>query len=689
MRRMKQKGRFKRWRENIKKIGRPITYKMQDKIIWLFFIFFAFFIGVAGRLFYIDSHDGDRYTKQALSQQTYITNELPYRRGTITDRKGVVLAESDKLYNLILEPAVVLSNEGKYTDRTLALIEKHFGLEDKDLRQILEDSPDSYYKVLLKEVSYDDMKSFKDEALADELVEGYSFEEVYKRDYPLKDVASHVIGYTNDGNDGTWGIEQYYNSELNGRNGKSYGYFNSEKQLTETVLDPKNGLNVVSTIDADVQAVCQKIIQQYMKEEGAENVGILVMDPNNGEIFAMASDKEFDLNNPRDLTAFYSDSEIASMKADGTTENALNKIWRNYCISDMYEPGSTFKPFTVSACLDEKAVAENSWYTCDGGEQVADTLIHCVNRNGHGNISLEQSLEFSCNDVMMQISRKLGRTEFARYQSLFGLGSKTGIDLPGEAVGMIYDEEHLNPVELATSSFGQGVSVTMLQMAAGFSSIMNGGTYYKPHIVKELTNDAGLSAEKLEPVILKKTVSAETSDFIKNALYKTVEEGTGKKARVKGYKIAGKTGTAQKIDKDENGNSVRSDVNYVVSFIGCAPYDNPQAVVYVVIDEPHVELQQNCASASVLAGRVIKQTFPLLGIYPDENADNPNTDETVTENEATIFGTDGTASGEAIDVSGAAIDAGENGVTGNAGDAADTNTETNTEGAAGQDQTLQ
>lgn len=182
MRRMKQKGRFKRWRENIKKIGRPITYKMQDKIIWLFFIFFAFFIGVAGRLFYIDSHDGDRYTKQALSQQTYITNELPYRRGTITDRKGVVLAESDKLYNLILEPAVVLSNEGKYTDRTLALIEKHFGLEDKDLRQILEDSPDSYYKVLLKEVSYDDMKSFKDEALADELVEGYSFEEVYKRD---------------------------------------------------------------------------------------------------------------------------------------------------------------------------------------------------------------------------------------------------------------------------------------------------------------------------------------------------------------------------------------------------------------------------------------------------------------------------------------------------------------------------
>ena len=232
-------------------------------------------------------------------------------------------------------------------------------------------------------------------------------------------------------------------------------------------------------------------------------------------------------------------------------------------------------------------------------------------------LSLSKSLEQSCNDVMMQIVRKLGRKDFARYQNLFGIGSRTGIDYPGETTGLAYNEEQLNPVELATSSFGQGVSVTMIQMAAGFSSIVNGGTYYKPHLVKELVNDAGVVVEKNEPVVMKKTVTKDTAEFIQKALYETVENGTGWRAKTAGYKLAGKTGTAQKLD-NVNGKMVRSETNYVLSFIGCAPYDNPQVVVYVVVDQPHIADQTATGIASALAHEVVEKVFKVLGVYPEK-----------------------------------------------------------------------
>ena len=295
----------------------------------------------------------------------------------------------------------------------------------------------------------------------------------------------------------------------------------------------------------------------------------------------------------------------------------LSGIWKNYCTSDIYEPGSTFKPFTVAACLEKDVIKKNDKFYCDGFEDVMDRRIRCVKRDGHGVITLSESLEKSCNDVMMQIVRKLGKKDFARYQELFGIGSRTGIDFPGETTGLAYKEEQLNPVELATSSFGQGVSVTMIQMAAGFSSIINGGIYYKPHLVKELVNDTGVVVEKNEPVIMKKTVTKDTAEFIQKALYKTVEEGTGWRAKTPGYKLAGKTGTAQKLDNID-GKMVRSETNYVLSFIGCAPYDNPQAVVYVVVDQPKIKDQTATGVASALAGEVVDKVFKVLGVYPEK-----------------------------------------------------------------------
>ena len=621
--------------EGQRRVNRKKTYKkrgmtIKKKIIMTGAIFAVAFVGISAAVINVAHGKGDGYKKKYLAQQTYSSNPIIAKRGDILDRRGVALAKSVLVYNFVLAPKIILSKEGDYKEPTVKLVSEYFGIPADEIKQIIESNPGSMYYVVKKEISYDDKEKFiaaanefnnrdtgKDkEDTVNDMVAGYSFEGYYKRIYPLKNVASDVIGFTYSGDTAEWGIEGYYNSKLNGKNGVRYGYFNSNLELEETEVEAKNGLNIVTTIDSDAQRLTEGIIADYQKREGAKNVGIIVMNPNNGEIYVMASDKGYDLNNPRDLTPYFKQTEIDAMSDDKKLEE-LSGIWKNYCTSDIYEPGSTFKPFTVAACLEKNVIKKNDKFYCDGFEDVMDRRIRCVKRDGHGVITLSESLEKSCNDVMMQIVRKLGKKDFARYQELFGIGSRTGIDFPGETTGLAYKEEQLNPVELATSSFGQGVSVTMIQMAAGFSSIINGGIYYKPHLVKELVNDTGVVVEKNEPVIMKKTVTKDTAEFIQKALYKTVEEGTGWRAKTPGYKLAGKTGTAQKLDNID-GKMVRSETNYVLSFIGCAPYDNPQAVVYVVVDQPKIKDQTATGVASALAGEVVDKVFKVLGVYPEK-----------------------------------------------------------------------
>ena len=621
--------------EGQRRVNRKKTYKkrgmtIKKKIIMTGAIFAVAFVGISAAVINVAHGKGDGYKKKYLAQQTYSSNPIIAKRGDILDRRGVALAKSVLVYNFVLAPKIILSKEGDYKEPTVKLVSEYFGIPADEIKQIIESNPGSMYYVVKKEISYDDKEKFiaaanefnnrdtgKDkEDTVNDMVAGYSFEGYYKRIYPLKNVASDVIGFTYSGDTAEWGIEGYYNSKLNGKNGVRYGYFNSNLELEETEVEAKNGLNIVTTIDSDAQRLTEDIIADYQKREGAKNVGIIVMNPNNGEIYVMASDKGYDLNNPRDLTPYFKQTEIDAMSDDKKLEE-LSGIWKNYCTSDIYEPGSTFKPFTVAACLEKNVIKKNDKFYCDGFENVMDRRIRCVKRDGHGVITLSESLEKSCNDVMMQIVRKLGKKDFARYQELFGIGSRTGIDFPGETTGLAYKEEQLNPVELATSSFGQGVSVTMIQMAAGFSSIINGGIYYKPHLVKELVNDTGVVVEKNEPVIMKKTVTKDTAEFIQKALYKTVEEGAGWRAKTPGYKLAGKTGTAQKLDNID-GKMVRSETNYVLSFIGCAPYDNPQAVVYVVVDQPKIKDQTATGVASALAGEVVDKVFKVLGVYPEK-----------------------------------------------------------------------
>lgn len=608
-------------KNKIRKI-KKVTYKMRAKLMFVFFVLLSALIVLVGRLIYITNTDGERYEKKVLAQQTYTSQVIPYKRGSILDRNKTVLAVSEKVYNVILDVKVILEDE-KYLNPTSKAITASFPeVTLEKIQEIIEKKPDSRYSKLIKGISYDEMMSFKERQEKDENIKGVWFEEDYVRKYPYKTLASDVIGFTTSGNVGNWGVEQYYNDILNGTNGIEFGYMDKELNLESTVNPAINGNTIVTTIDANIQGIIQEHIKEFNKEIGSENIGVLIMNPNNGEILAMASNEEYDLNNPKDLSGLYTEEELSAMSEEDKLD-ILNHIWRNFVISDTFEPGSTFKPFTIAAALDEDIVHTDDTFVCDGHEIVTGVRINCSNRAGHGLLTLTESLMFSCNDALMQIGAKEGKSLFYHYQTFYGFGSKTGIDLPGEEKGIIMAEKDIKPVDLASSSFGQTFKTTMIQLASGFSSLVNGGYYYKPHVVKQILDDQGTVVSNIDKELVKVSVSKETSDFIKNAMYETVEEGTAKYAQVAGYKVGGKTGTAQKFPREAK--------TYVVSFIGAVPADNPEIVIYVVIDEPqNVEKQADSSIATKFASKILADILPFLEIYPDSDTSTNNEADTVS-----------------------------------------------------------
>lgn len=609
--------------------------------------------GLIGRLIYITRTDGERYAKQVLSRQTYVRGVIPYKRGEILDRNGTVLARNELRYRLILDPYNLLNNSDKIP-ATLEALKSFYGIEAETVNTILEERPDSRYKILLDNLQLSQVEPFKQHMEENPDIKGLWFEEKYIRAYPYETLAADVIGFTSADGVGLYGIEGYYNEELTGVNGREFGYYDSELNIERIIKEPENGKTIVSTIDINAQRIIQRHIREFNEEFGSFSIGVLVMDPNNGEIIAMASNEEYNLNSPRDLSGIYSEEELAAMTLEEKLE-AMNALWKNDVISFGYEPGSTFKPFTVAMALEEGIVSKNSTFFCDGVEHAGGWDIKCSARNGHGTLTLTETLMRSCNDAMMQIAAMEGRDIFYKYQKYFSFGEKTNIDLPGEESGIITDLKNLNAAELATSSFGQTFNVTMLQMAAAFSSLVNGGYYYRPHVVREILNDEKATVKKVEPVLVRRTVSEETSEFIKEAMYKTVEMGTAKPAKVEGYTIGGKTGTAEKFPRGKG--------KYVVSFLGCAPALDPEIVIYVVINEPqNVARQDDSSIATKFANRIMTELLPALGIYPEGEIDY-----LIDEN---LAGEDNTGSNE-------------NGMTGNNQDTNGTGA-TDTEGDEGQ-----
>jgi len=593
-------------------------------------------VGLIFRITYINAVSGEKYKRQVLSQsqQQYESRVIPFQRGDIYDANGTLLANSEKVYNVILDCKVV-NSKNDYVDPTVKAIATVLEIDEEEVRQYLtgEETKTSPYQVIKRRVPITDKKAFeeycdvtaegvelsKEEISERQKVKGVWFEEEYLRKYPLNAVGCDVIGFSNSGNVADWGMEGYYSNILNGVNGRQYGYFNSDADVEQTIIEPKSGHSIVSTIDVNLQEIVENKINEFMVglsngpngDRGAKNVGIIVANPNDGSILAMGSSDSYDLNNPRDLSGHYSEEEIAAMTESDKVKN-LNRIWKNFCISDVYEPGSTAKPMTIGSALDDGSIVSEDRYYCDGFQEVAGEKIKCsIYPGSHGDQSLSDVMKNSCNDALMQIAAKMGIEEFVRYQTVFNFGSKTGIDLPGEATGITYTANSMGSVQLATCSFGQGDTCTMVQEMAAVCSTINGGYYYQPRVVSKILDSNGSVVENIEPLLLKQTISEESSSYIRQWMASVVEpDGTGQNAKVDGYSMGGKTGTAQKIP--------RGNGKYVVSFIGFAPLDNPQVAVYVVIDEPNVEAQAISTYAQYLYHGVMEQILPYLGIFPDE-----------------------------------------------------------------------
>ena len=589
--------------------GKPKRFSRKMCItVFLVFCVCLFTFGVLlFKIYRINSKDGDRYRKEALSQQSYTNTVLNYQRGDVKDRNNTTLAVSVRKYDLVLEPRT-LGKDEKKKQATVDAIAKTFGVASSVVEEVIQKKPNSMYEHIdgLKELPAKKVDKFKKQ-IKKERLEGVWFEEVYKRNYPLKTVGASIIGFMNSNNQGTYGVEEQYNSVLNGTTGREYGYFDSNMNLQRTIKEAKDGNSVVLTIDANVQKIIEDEIADFQKNgTGAKTIAMMVMNPKNGEILAMASNSTFDLNDPQNLASMYSEQKIAAMTDKEKNENLLS-MWSNFCVGSAYEPGSTFKPFTIAAALDENIISGKSTFQCNGVKKVADREIHCSNRNGHGMLDLRHALMESCNAALMDIGLGLGRNKFSKYNKLYGFGQRTGVDLPGETSGLIHTKEELNPVELATSSFGQTQTVTMVQMLSGFSSLINGGNYYQPHLVKEIQNSNGDVVKTIDPVVVKRTTSEDTSSKLRSYLKSTVEEGTAAPAQVKGYSIGGKTGTAEKRPVSAK--------KYLVSFIGCEPAEDPEVAYYVISEEPHVKDQAHSTYATEFSSKVMKRVLPFLGQY--------------------------------------------------------------------------
>lgn len=608
------------------------TRTMQIKLMAIFAFVLLLLVLLNLLIANINAKSGEKYAKRVLSQQTYDSRTIPYRRGEILDRNGNLLAKSEKVYNVVLDCYAINSMES-YIEPTIRAVVQVLGVDEADVRDRITnpETKDSQYQVIKKEISIEEKQKFEEYVdlseernLSDaqrielENVKGVWFEESYVRSYPLKDVACTVVGFANKLNDGIFGLEAYYSDVLNGSNGREYGYLDQEQELQENIIDPKNGNNVVSTIDINIQQVIEKYIARLEEQNkngpqtetpgrASKNTAVIVADPNSGEILGMATDKTFDLNDPQNLDGWYTQKEQDIMTEDERTE-ALNKMWYNFCVSEAFELGSTYKPIVVASALESGSVNTDFGMQCIGYLQpvAEEEPINCTGT--HGQQNLMDVIKNSCNPGMMTIGMAMGVETFCKYQDVFFFGKRTGIDLPNENSGSLHDINMMHIMELCTSSFGQGFTATMIQELSAFCAVVNGGYYYKPHMVKQIQDQNGAVVKNVEPILLSQPISTKTSYLLRDYLEAVVTEGTATDARIPGYKIGGKTGTAEKLP--------RGSEKYIVSYICAVPLDDPQVVVYTVIDEPNIPNQEDGSYTKKLATDILSEILPYMGIYP-------------------------------------------------------------------------
>ena len=627
---------------------RKFTIKMQKKLVVLFIAVLLAFAGLFYQLYRISRDNGEQYKKQVLSQQRYDSTTIPYKRGTILDANGSVLATSEKVYNVILD-SVAISEKEEYLEPTLSALQREFGIDTASIRDYIEKNKEtSRYHVLAKRLSYSEISDFLDMQNEEgSQIKGIWFDEEYKRVYPGNSLACDVIGFTTADNRGNYGLEEYYNDVLSGIPGREYGYLNDDSDLERKTIAAEDGNSLVTTIDANIQSIVEKYLLKYNEEykdnfhpgNGAENVGCIIMKVDSGEILAMANYPNFDLNDTRNTDTlmgmplldekgnktgeYLTEENMDVLDDEEMLYQHLDALWKNYCISSTYEPGSVAKPFTVAAGVESGKITGTETYNCEGSLEIGGWPIRCHNRYGDGLLTVQEGIERSCNVVMMKIGQAMGTDTFVKFQHIFNFGLKTNIDLQGEArtASLIYTKDTMGSTEMATNTFGQSFNVTMIQMITGFCSLINGGYYYEPHMVSKIVSPSGATVQNIEPRVLKQTISEDTSDMIREYCNTVVtgEHGTGKTARPAGYMIGGKTGTAETLPR-KNG-------QYVVSFMGYAPADDPQIAIYVVVDRPNVQYQDDAKFATRIVRGILTEVLPYMGIFMTEELSDSEREE--------------------------------------------------------------
>ena len=563
--------------------------------IWLMFLavfFVLMFLG--GRLVYLMVFCSEYYGQKAEDLHER-ERDIKAARGRIIDATGKILATNKSVCTIS-----VIHSQIDEPEKVIAALQKELGLTEEDVRKRVE-----------KVSSIERVKTNVDKETGDRIraygLSGIKVDEDYKRYYPLDTMASTVLGFTGADNQGILGLEVKYDSYLQGTSGKILTLTDARgieiENAGETRLEPVNGYDLYISMDSNIQQYCEQAAEKAYIKKQADEVSVIVMNPQNGELMAMVNYPEFNLNEPFTL--------IEEMGADGTEsadkkQELLNRMWRNPCISDTYEPGSTFKIITAAAALEEGVVSLTDQFYCPGYKLVEDRRIRCAKTSGHGAETFETGIMNSCNPVFIELGERLGVENYYKYFKQFGLTQKTGIDLPGEAATIMHKQENVGPVELATISFGQSFQITPIQLVTTVSSIINGGTRITPHFGVEVRETDGTLVETFSYDKREEICSGETSETMQYLLEKVVSEGGGKNAKIEGYAIGGKTATSQTLPRSEH--------RYISSFLGFAPADDPKVLVIAIINNP-----KGTYYGGLIAAPVVKEIMENILPYLDKS----------------------------------------------------------------------
>ena len=586
----------------------PVTLKHKRRIAIGFFAIAILLIALTFRVAWIQIIDAEEYTEKAILQQTTDT-PVEAKRGVIYDRNGKELATSTTCYTLWVWPAQFTA--GKTAAEIKEMSAEIAGIVDKDSEKIEAGVTKEQYMVALAK--------YLDKETADKIralkYTGLEISAATKRNYPLGSFASNVLGSVNDDNQGRTGLELQYDEYLSGVSGRWVRNHDiSGNELVEgreEYHEAKDGLNVVSTLDEAIQHYVEKAIDEGMEKTGAKRIMCLMMEPETGDILASAVTPGFDPNNATVPT----DEKIAEEyeKAKNKTE-VLSKMWRNPIVSDTYEPGSTFKLITASSAIEEKAITTTETFSCNSRITIAGVTLHCWSHRDHGTQTIKEAIGNSCNPVLAKVASKMGKTTFYKYLDLYGITEKTGVDYPGEAGSIVQSLENVGPVELATIGYGQGISVTPIQLLTAVSAIGNDGVLMQPRYVKALTDSDGKVVKDYEPVTVRKVLSSKTASEMRSIMEYVVSEGGGGNAKITGYRIGGKTGTANKVENGKYGE------NYYSSFIGMAPMDDPKVSILVIVDSPKGSYYGSIVAAPI-AKSILSDVLRYMNITPEYTED--------------------------------------------------------------------